>query len=113
MKVHLDGDVLLEIGKNLTTDRIGGESIGMIYLHGRGPGIFVNTLNELMNSDGALNIWYLSAIGAIAQSNRVATRSIEGLDWCEIDFPVDKTQAEKMVSGWKGKKSSNLALVAS
>lgn len=113
MKVHLDGDVLLEIGKNLTTDRIGGESIGMIYFHGRGPRIFVGMLNELMNSDGALNIWYLSAIGAIAQKEKVTTRSIEGLDWCEIDFPVDKTQAEKMVSGWKGENSSNLALVAS
>ncbi|MFC1681206.1 sugar phosphate nucleotidyltransferase, partial [Pseudomonadota bacterium] len=113
MKVHLDGTVLLEIGKNLTTDRIGGESIGMIYFHGRGPEIFVNTLNKLMNSDGALNIWYLSAIGAIAQSNKVATRSIKGLDWCEIDFPVDKTLAEDMVSNWTEKTKSKLVLVAS
>jgi len=113
MKVHLDGTVLLEIGKNLTTDRIGGESIGMIHFHGRGPGIFVNTLNELMKSDGALNIWYLSAIGAIAQGNRVETRSIEGLDWCEIDFPVDKTQAESMISNWTKKSNSKLSLVAS
>lgn len=118
MKVHLDGSTLLEIGKNLTTDRIGGESIGMIYFHGRGPGIFVDTLNELMKSDGALDIWYLSAIGAIAQTNRVEVRSIEGLDWCEVDFPVDRTQAETMVSNWARQSNSklansNLSLVAS
>lgn len=118
MKVHLDGSRLLEIGKNLTTDRIGGESIGMIFFREAGPRLFVDTLNELMNSDGALNIWYLSAIGAIAQDNKVETRSIEGLDWCEVDFPVDKTQAEAMVSKWSQQSNhklanSKLSLVAS
>lgn len=113
MKVHVDGTTLLEIGKNLTTDRIGGESIGLLYFHGTGPGIFAATLDELMRSDGALNIWYLSAIGAIAQDRRVATRSIEGLDWCEVDFPVDKSQAEIMVSNWSREPISKLTLVAS
>ena len=113
MKVHLDGTTLLEIGKNLTTDRIGGESIGMLYFQGSGAKIFADTLGKLMRSDGALNIWYLSAIGAIAQDKRVETRSIEKLDWCEVDFPVDKTEAETMVTNWSGATHSKLALVAS
>jgi choline kinase len=113
MKVHLEGTTLLEIGKNLTTDRIGGESIGMLYFNGIGAKIFADTLDELMRSDGALNIWYLSAIGAIAQDKRVETRSIENLDWCEVDFPVDKTQAEAMVTNWSRAEKSKLALVAS
>lgn len=100
MKVHLDGTQLLEIGKDLPTDRINGESIGMLYFRGRGPGIFREMLARIMGADGALDIWYLSAIGAIAQQHNVITQSIQGLGWCEVDFPVDKTRAEDLVTGW-------------
>jgi len=100
MKVHLDGTQLLEIGKDLPTDRVSGESIGMLYFHDRGPEIFRRMLKQIMGADGALDIWYLSAIGAIAQQHVVQTQSIKGLEWCEVDFPVDKTRAEDMVMGW-------------
>lgn len=100
MKVHLDGTQLLEIGKDLPTDRVNGESIGMLYFHNDGPAIFRGMLERIMAADGALDIWYLSAIGAIAQQHVVQTRSIQGLEWCEVDFPVDKTRAEDMVRGW-------------
>lgn len=100
MKVHLDGARLLEIGKDLPTDRVNGESIGMLCFRGRGPEIFRRMLNRIMGADGALGIWYLSAIGAIAQEHPVHTQSIKGLEWCEVDFPVDKTRAENMLTGW-------------
>lgn len=100
MKVHLDGAQLLEVGKDLPTDRISGESIGMLYFRGPGPEIFRRTLQRIMAADGALDIWYLSAIGAIAQQHVVNTQSIQGLQWCEIDYPVDKTRAEDMVVRW-------------
>jgi len=102
MKVHLDGTQLLEIGKDLPTDRVNGESIGMLYFRGDGPGIFRSMLERIMSADGALEIWYLSAIGAIAQQHVVRTQSISGLEWCEVDFPVDKTRAEDIVAGWSG-----------
>lgn len=100
MKVHLDGTRLLEIGKDLPRDRVSGESIGMLYFQGEGPEVFRSMLGRIMGGDGALDIWYLSAIGAIAQEHLVQTQSIQGLEWCEVDFPVDKTRAEAMVSGW-------------
>lgn len=100
MKVHLNGTQLLEIGKDLPSDRVSGESIGMMYFRGEGPGIFRSMLNRIMSGDGALDIWYLSAIGAIAQQHVVHTQSVRGLDWCEVDFPVDKTRAEEMLAGW-------------
>jgi len=102
MKVHLNGTQLLEIGKDLPRDRVNGESIGMLYFRGEGPAIFRNMLERIMSADGALEIWYLSAIGAIAQQHVVQTQSISGLEWCEVDFPVDKTRAEDIVSGWAG-----------
>lgn len=100
MKVHLNGTQLLEIGKDLPTDRINGESIGMLYFQDQGPSLFRDMLARIMSADGALDIWYLSAIGAIAQQNVVDTQSIQGLGWCEVDFPVDKTRAEDLVVGW-------------
>ena len=80
MKVHLDGTQLLEIGKDLPTDRVSGESIGMLYFQDEGPEIFRDMLQRIMSADGALDIWYLSAIGAIAQENVVQTQSIQGLE---------------------------------
>lgn len=103
MKVHLDGTRLLEIGKDLPSHRVSGESIGMLYFRDRGPEIFRRMLERIMRADGALGIWYLSAIGAIAQEHLVHTQSIQGLEWCEVDFPVDKTRAETMVSGWSSR----------
>lgn len=100
MKVHLDGTQLLEIGKNLPMDRVCGESIGMLYFHGPGPEIFRSTLGRIMSGDGALDIWYLSAVGAIARQHMVHTLSIKGLEWCEVDYPVDMTRAEDMVVRW-------------
>lgn len=100
MKVHLDGTQLLEIGKDLPTDRVNGESIGMLYFQGRGPEVFRKMLECVMGADGALDIWYLSAVGAIAQQHVVETQSIRGLEWCEVDFPVDRSRAEDMVLGW-------------
>jgi len=100
MKVHLNGSQLLEIGKDLPTDRVNGESIGMLWFRDSGPRIFRETLDGIMSADGALEIWYLSAIGAIAQQHVVQTQSIQGLEWCEVDFPVDRTRAEEMVLGW-------------
>jgi len=81
MKVHLDGTQLL-------------------YFRGDGPAIFRGMLERIMAADGALDIWYLSAIGAIAQEHVVHTQSVQGLEWCEVDFPVDKTRAEDMLQGW-------------
>lgn len=100
MKVHLNGTQLLEIGKGLPSDRVSGESIGMLYFRGEGPRIFRDTLRQIMSADGALEIWYLSAVGAIAQQYVVHSQSIQGLPWCEVDFPVDKTRAEDMLESW-------------
>lgn len=100
MKVHLDGARLLEIGKDLPSDRINGESIGMLFFQDQGPRLFRDMLSRIMSADGALDIWYLSAIGAIAQQHVVLTQSIQGLGWCEVDFPVDRTRAEDLVMDW-------------
>jgi choline kinase len=100
MKVHLDGTRLVEIGKDLPKHRVNAESIGMLYFRGEGPAIFKSTLEKILSADGGLGIWYLSAIGAIAQRHEVQTQLIENLEWREVDFPKDRLRAEEMVGSW-------------
>ena len=101
MKIRLDGVRLLEIGKTLPADSVDGESIGMLLFRGDGPRLFAEALDQCMQATDALRQWYLSVIGALAKSTTVATQSINGLAWCEIDYPLDLVRAEQMVAGWR------------
>jgi choline kinase len=38
----------------------------------------------------------------------VQTASINGLDWCEIDFPHDIGIARKMVAQWQTQETNDL-----
>jgi len=100
MKVQLAGDRLLAIGKDLPPDRVDAESIGMIRFRGAGVGWFRDALEQAMQDQAALDRWYLSVIGAMAQRGPVRTRSVAGLDWCEVDYPLDLLRASRMLAGW-------------
>ncbi len=101
MKLILDSDRLLSIGKKLPLDQVNGESIGMIRFDSDGGRLFRSTIERCMLDPAALERWYLSVIDEIAaETDAVWTASIEGLDWAEIDYPLDLKHAETMVSGW-------------
>lgn len=100
MKVKLDRARLLRIAKDLPLAEVDGESIGMLLFRGAGPGLFRATIEQAMRRPRGLKQWYLSVIDEIAQSGQVATCSIEGLQWAEVDFPADLAQATKMVARW-------------
>ncbi|MEK0084884.1 NTP transferase domain-containing protein [Benzoatithermus flavus] len=96
MKVVLDGTRLVEVGKNLGTERIDGESIGMSLYRGPGPRLFVQALDDLMRGPAGTRSWYLRAIDLLARRGRVGVVSIEGLRWSEIDFPHDLHRASAL-----------------
>jgi len=98
MKVEMDGVRLVRIGKNIAHDKAQGESIGMILFRGEGPLLFCSALKEILNDPNAGKKWYLSAIDDIAQSMPVWTCSINGLKWCEVDYPDDLKKAAGVVS---------------
>jgi choline kinase len=100
MKVQLDARRLLAVGKDLPAQRVNGESIGMMSFRGQGPALFRAALEAAMRSPRGLKQWYLSVIGELADQGRVWTCSIEGLDWAEVDYPLDLARAAKMVAGW-------------
>ena len=97
MKVALDGNRLIKIGKDLAGDKIDGESIGMILFRGGGPAIFRRAVESAVRDPLAAKKWYLSVIDDMAQLMPVWTYRVKGLQWCEVDFPVDLKHAQRVV----------------
>lgn len=104
MKVVLDGERLLRIGKDLPPDQVHAESIGMVLFRAEGPDLFRRSVEETLRRPSALKRWYLSVIDELAQQKRVWTCCIEGLAWVEVDCPADLKHAEDVVRIAEGKR---------
>ena len=100
MKVYLDGNRLLRIGKDLEPDQVDGESIGMLLFRDQGSQLFRDAIEQAMRTPVALQQWYLSIIDRLASRGHVWSHSIHGLQWGELDYPVDLDRAMQMVAGW-------------
>lgn len=100
MKVQLDGERLLRVGKGLPFHQVDGESIGLMRFVGDGPARFRDALEQAVQRRESRRQYYLSVIGELAKAGHVWTREISGLDWSEIDYPLDVGRASKMVAGW-------------
>ena len=96
MKVALNGNRLVNIGKDLMPDKTDAESIGMILFQGEGPVLFREALKKALRDPAARKKFYLSVIDKIGGLMPVHTCSIAGLKWCEIDYPVDLKKAEEI-----------------
>ncbi len=100
MKVQTAEGRLLRVGKNLPLDETNGESIGLMVFRGTGPALFRAALEQAVRQPAALEQWYLSIVGKIAEAGHVWTQSISGLDWSEVDYPLDLLRASAMVGRW-------------
>ncbi len=109
MKVQVDGDQLVSVGKTLPAEATNGESIGMLLFRGKGPSLFVETLDQFMHTPEGLKTWYLRAIDRLAKTGAVATASIQGKAWGEVDFLEDLERARQMVTSWATETPSALA----
>lgn len=101
MKVSLDGERLMRVGKTLDLATVNGESIGMMTFRGTGAALFRDTLERIMRDPASLKRWYLSVIDELAASGDIFIQSIEGLGWAELDFPHDLEQARHLVARWR------------
>ena len=97
MKLILDGESVVKVGKDISPEQADGESIGMLRFCGDGPALFQQALERAVRTPQALKQWYLSVIDSMAQSGLVSTCSIQGLQWAEIDCAEDLEQAETIV----------------
>lgn len=101
MKIRRVGSRLMEIGKDLPLDTVDGESIGLLLFRGDGPQLFARALEAAREGAGTVGRWYLSVIGTMAKSDLVRTCSIAGLEWCEVDYPLDLVRARQMIRRWQ------------
>jgi choline kinase len=100
MKVMSDGGRLTEIGKTLPIEAVDAEAIGLYLFHNDGPRAYVDVLEQSMRDPSGLKQWFPSAIGKLAKRIEVRTAAVDGISWCEIDFPTDLMQARHLVAMW-------------
>jgi len=100
MKVSMEGSRLINVGKDIPSGHIHGESIGMILFRDTGPVIFQNGLENALADTESGRRWYLSVIDDIAQERTILTCSIKGLAWCEVDYPADLKMAARVVAAF-------------
>jgi choline kinase len=78
----------------------------MILFRDTGPMLFKNCLENAMADTKSVRRWYLSIIDEIAQTKTVLTCSIRGLAWCEVDYPADLKQADRVVATFNNNGNS-------
>lgn len=98
MKVVLDGERLLRIGKHLPVDAVDAESIGLLRFDAAGARRFRQAVEQALREPDGLRWWYLSVIDRLADEGVVQTCSIKGLRWGEVDFPRDLEPARAVVA---------------
>jgi len=91
---------LARIGKHLTAEISNAESIGFLAFRGEGAALFRETVRQTMRTPDGVNHWYLKVIDMIADSEKVGTVSIEGMDWAEVDFLNDIEIAAELTDRW-------------
>jgi len=101
MKVMLDAGRLTEIGKMLPVDTVDAEAIGFYIFRGAGVAAYTATLDAAMREPSGLRQWFPSAVGRLAKTMDVGTVAINGIRWCEVDFPVDLQQARQLAASWE------------
>jgi choline kinase len=90
MKVSLGANRrLTAVGKTLAPENVDGESIGLMLFRGQGPAAFRDALDAAIRDPAALKLWYLSVVNELAGSLEIATSSVCGSWWAEIDSPED------------------------
>lgn len=101
MKVACREGRLLTIGKHLTADVANAESIGMLFFSEEGGRLFADAVKTVLSTPAGLKRWYLSVIDALARDHIINVAEIEGLPWCEIDFPRDVEGANALTARLK------------
>lgn len=100
MKVMLDEGRLTEIGKMLPVDTVDAEAIGFYIFRGEGVKAYVAQLETSMREPSGLKQWFPAAVGSLAKLVDINTIAINGIRWCEVDFPVDLQQARQLAASW-------------
>ncbi len=102
MKVSLGAaGRLTAVGKTLPPETVDAESIGMMSFQGAGVEAFRGALDAAIREPEALKLWYLSVVNGLADSMEIATTSVSGLWWAEIDCREDLDEVRSALASRK------------
>jgi L-glutamine-phosphate cytidylyltransferase len=97
MKVVVEGDQVIRMGKKISREEFSGTYIGITAFSKSIEERFFRTLNELISA-GQVNEFFNVAVQKLANEGvRVGYTVTDGLAWAEIDDPVDLTFAQQNV----------------
>ena len=97
MKVQLGADGWVkQVSKVLPPEQTDAESIGLIYFREQGVQLFRNAVDRALRDPAKLKSWYLSIIDTLASQRMVNSCSVQGFNWCEIDFIDDLRRTETL-----------------
>lgn len=97
MKVQLDAEGWVKhVSKVLPPEQTDAESIGLIYFRKQGVQLFRDAVDRALRDPAKLKSWYLSIIDTLALQRVVNSCSVQGFNWCEIDFIDDLRRTETL-----------------
>lgn len=96
MKVRLENECLVEMGKELSHERSHGENVGLLYFRAKSVPLLFEEAERRLENNGP-NDWLGAAVKQLAQRVPIRGIDIAPLPWAEIDFAYDLDQARKRV----------------
>ena len=98
MKLIIEKDRVLRIGKQIPENKANGESIGMIRLIGDGKEWVVKTMERMVRKKENLHVFYLEIFQElINQGTMMEYYEVDADDWAEIDFHPDLEDIRKEI----------------
>lgn len=96
MKVTLNGDLVVDLGKHLPPERSHAHNVGVAKFSAAGAAHLIDELDRLVAA-GHVNDWTPVAYGAFALQWPLVAVATDGLPWIEIDYHEDLTRAREEV----------------
>lgn len=96
MKVCVENGRLVEMSKQLPSERTHGENLGLLRLSERAARAAFAAAARVLHG-GRAHEWVGSAINAVAGRERIDCIDVAGMPWVEIDFPHDLRVARRRV----------------
>ena len=96
VKVILDNDVIIEIGKKLNIDKCAGEFIGIAKFSSKSNQLFIKCLEKYINNNRK-NLFFEAAVNDLLSMTKIHAVDITKHICIEIDFPEDYETALKIV----------------
>ena len=96
MKVKVNSDRVIDIGKEMPTHQADGENLGIVKFSPAGAKVLFEKVDELI-SKGLVNKWVPFAFQQIASYHHLYAVDIGNLPWIEIDFAEDYEKAKEVV----------------